>query len=165
MCGLMSFISFIRFSVIIFKYIVSFSLLSETPISYVRSRYIFYLLISLLHFHCFFSAVFVYFLLTCVYSLVLSWAMPVLLSNPSIKILILVMVILVLVFPNYVIFSSAKILISLVCVWKLQFLKLMQICLSTSFCWCSFLSLGVATFYQVSYNILTKWFRFCNLLR
>lgn len=119
---------------------------------------------SLLHFHCFFSAVFVYFLLTCVYSLVLSWAMPVLLSNPSIKILILAMVILVLVFPNYVIFSSAKILISLVCVWKLQFLKLMQICLSTSFCWCSFLSLGVATFYHVSYNILTKLFRFCNLL-
>ena len=54
-CGLMSFINFIRFSVIIFKYIACFifSFLSETPIYYVRSCYIFYLLISLLHFHCF----------------------------------------------------------------------------------------------------------------
>lgn len=115
-CGLMSFISFIRFSVIIFKYIACFifSFLPKTPISYVRSCYIFYLLISLLHFIVLaFSAIFMYFL-TCVYSLVLSWAMPVLLSNPSIKILILVMVILVLVFPNYLIFSCAKSLIRLV---------------------------------------------------
>jgi len=54
-CGLMSFISFIRFSVIIFKYTACFIFffLPKTSISYVRSCYIFYLLISLLHFHCF----------------------------------------------------------------------------------------------------------------
>lgn len=54
-CGLMSFINFIRFSVVIFKYIACFifSFLSETAIYYVRSSYILHLLISLLHFHCF----------------------------------------------------------------------------------------------------------------
>ena len=148
-CGLMSFISFIRFSVIIFKYTACFIFffLPKTPISYVRSCYIFYLLISLLHFHCF---VFLYrirvFSNLCLFtSSLLSYACSIIKSIHQDSNF------------SHGNFSSS---ISKLCnfqlcqnshkisVWKLQFLKLMQIRLSKSLCWCSFLSIGVATFWR-----------------
>lgn len=124
-CSLMPFINFVKFCHYLLKYcLFSYSFPSGHWLPMldvtISSMYFNFSVFSLFDLFLHHSG---YFILTCIHLLILSSAMPVLLWNSSIKILISVMVtfsssISILFFLNNFQFF-AKTLLTLVCVWKL----------------------------------------------